>query len=52
MKRKILNISWLLALACSSFAIAPAGYYNSLVGKKGAVLKTAVHDIICQDTTH
>lgn len=52
MKAKIFNFTWYLTLAFSAFAGVPAGYYNQLVGKKGAVLKTAVHDIICQDTTH
>jgi len=52
MKVKILILTWFSVLAFSAFAGAPVGYYNSLVGKKGAVLKTAVHDIICQDTTH
>ena len=33
-------------------ATAPTGYYNSLEGKKGAALKTELHNIICQDTTH
>jgi hypothetical protein len=30
----------------------PAGYYNSAEGKKAATLKTELHTIICQDTTH
>ena len=36
----------------SLFAAIPTGYYNSLEGKKGAALKTELHNIICQDTTH
>jgi endonuclease I len=34
------------------FAAIPSGYYSTLEGKSGAALKTALHDIICQDTTH
>lgn len=30
----------------AAYASAPAGYYNSLVGKKESALKTAAHDII------
>lgn len=52
MKVKNIILTWFSVLAFSAFAGAPAGYYNNLVGKKGAALKTAVHDIICQDTTH
>lgn len=29
----------------------PPNYYEALNGKTGAVLKTALHEIICQDTT-
>jgi len=28
------------------------GYYNSLDGKQSATLKTELHNIICEDTTH
>jgi len=36
----------------SVFAAIPTGYYNSIEGKKAAVLKTELHNIICLDTTH
>lgn len=46
-------ISGFFGLMCFSlFAAVPTGYYNSLEGKKGAALKTELHNIICQDTTH
>jgi endonuclease I len=34
------------------FATIPEGYYTSLNGKQSAALKTELHNIICQDTTH
>jgi hypothetical protein len=36
----------------SAYATFPATYYNSTEGKKAAQLKTELHNIICQDTTH
>lgn len=33
-------------------AVIPAGYYNTLEGKKAAALKTELNRIICKDTTH
>lgn len=39
-----------LILSISSFASIPPGYYNSASGKSGAELKTALHQIICNDT--
>lgn len=41
-----------ISFVVATFAIAPSGYYNTTEGKKAAALKTALHDIICQDTTH
>ena len=53
MSAKRFLISGILGLVCFSLiATVPAGYYNSLEGKKGAALKTELHNIICQDTTH
>ncbi|MEI6755150.1 MAG: endonuclease [Paludibacter sp.] len=53
MRTKRFYISGLIGLICISlFAVAPTGYYSSLEGKKAAVLKTELHKIICQDTTH
>lgn len=48
-KSKFRTLATLIALACSSIASLaqiPEGYYDSLKGKKGAELKSAVHDII------
>lgn len=50
MKKQL--ILFLLTVALQVSAEVPSGYYNSLEGKKTAILKTALHDIICQDTTH
>jgi hypothetical protein len=41
-----------ISFVVTTSAIAPSGYYNTTEGKKAAALKTALHDIICQDTTH
>lgn len=49
-KLSVLNILLLFSTIC--FSEIPTNYYQSLEGKTGAGLKTAVHDIICQDTTH
>lgn len=50
MRRKLLRFSLVIATsvlpALSSLAQIPEGYYSSLKGKKGAELKTAVHNII------
>ncbi len=50
MRRKLLRFSLVIAAsvlpALSSLAQIPEGYYSSLKGKKGAELKTAVHNII------
>jgi len=42
----------LFLIFCSSYGAVPTGYYSTLEGKKTAVLKTELHNIICQDTTH
>ena len=34
------------------YASIPVGFYNTAEGKKAAALKTELHNIICQDTTH
>ena len=53
MKAKGFLISGFFGLMFFSLSAAiPTGYYSSLEGKKGAALKTEVHNIICQDTTH
>jgi hypothetical protein len=36
----------------SAHATIPSGYYSGTEGKKAAALKTVLHTIICQDTTH
>ena len=50
MRRKLLRLSLALVAsvmpALSMLAQIPEGYYSSLKGKKGAELKTAIHDII------
>ncbi len=51
LKKSISAIS-LCLIVFTAFASIPTGYYNSLEGKKGAALKTELHNIICQDTTH
>lgn len=50
-KRPIFSII-LYLFATSAYAAIPSGYYSSTEGKKAAALKTALHTIICQDTTH
>lgn len=48
-KNKLKAIAAILLMACAnatSFAQIPEKYYDSLKGKKGAELKSAVHDII------
>lgn len=52
MKRRLTLHLYLLFFVASLFAVAPAGYYNSLEGKKAAALKTELNRIICKDTTH
>jgi len=34
------------------YASIPVGFYTTAEGKKAAALKTELHNIICQDTTH
>ena len=50
--RSLFLSSLLLVFAISASGALPDGYYSNLEGKKTADLKTALHDIICQDTTH
>lgn len=51
--KKFFSLLFVLnVFAVSIFAAIPAGYYNSTEGKKDAALKTELHNIICQDTTH
>jgi len=52
MKKYLIIFSAFCASTFSSFAVIPLGYYNSINGKKDATLKTELHNIICQDTTH
>ncbi len=52
MKKFIVLNLFLHLLLVALFAVAPAGYYNSLEGKKAAALKTELNRIICKDTTH
>ena len=44
--RKLKMTCMLLLVALTASAQIPQGYYDSLKGKKGAELKTAVHNII------
>lgn len=50
MRKKLLRLSlaFLVSVmpALPMLAQIPEGYYSSLKGKKGAELKTAIHDII------
>jgi len=46
------SISLFLIFTLSVSAAIPAGYYSNLEGKITAELKTELHTIICQDTTH
>ncbi len=52
MARKIYLLSALLLSVMSITANYPKGYYKTLNGKKRESLKTALHKIICKDTTH
>ena len=52
MNKKLFFCGLLFLIGYSIFASVPTGYYNSLEGKKAAALKTELHNIICQDTTH
>ena len=42
----------LINIITNLYAGYPTSYYCTITGKSGAQLKTALHDIICQDTTH
>lgn len=50
MKRYLFLSILAIAAVVTAMADVPAGYYNSLNGKKNAVLKTAVRDIIYNHT--
>jgi endonuclease I len=50
--KNILVLIFFILLNYFLFGQIPDGYYSTLEGKSGAALKTALHDIICQDTTH
>ncbi len=52
MLKKGISVILLCMMVFTAFASIPTGYYNSLEGKKGAALKTELHNIICQDTTN
>jgi len=52
MNKQLVFLIFCSFLSFSAFASVPVGYYNTADGKKAAALKTALHDIICQDTTH
>jgi len=45
-------IALFLLITLSVHAAIPLGYYSTLDGKVTADLKTELHNIICQDTTH
>lgn len=51
MKRQLF-LSFYILFVIAGYSAVPVGYYNSAEGKKAAALKTALHDIICQDTTN
>lgn len=46
MRKLAFSICFLFAFSLSFFAQPPAGYYNNAQGKTGAVLKTALYNII------
>jgi endonuclease I len=48
----LFTASLFIAFSLSVSGAIPASYYYTLEGKDAATLKTALHDIICQDTTH
>lgn len=52
MKKSTFLLFVLNVFTISIFAAIPLGYYNSANGKTTAALKTELHNIICQDTTH
>lgn len=49
--KRLLFISCYCLLVIGVYSSVPVGYYNSTEGKKAAILKTELHNIICQDTT-
>jgi len=51
----MIRIIYFSILVINSFSLIgqiPSGYYNSLNRKQTSSLKTELHNIICQDTTH
>ncbi len=45
-RREVLSVIIMTGAFVSAAAQIPSGYYSSLKGKKGAELKTAVHELI------
>lgn len=50
--KTLYSLTIFLTLTLSVSGAIPEGYYSSLDGLTSANLKTALHNIICQDTTH
>ena len=51
MKQLYIYLTIFIFLPFLLFATPPANYYTPLHGKSAAALKTALHDILMQDTT-
>jgi hypothetical protein len=50
--KKIFVFSLFSVIISSIFGVIPTGYYNTLEGKKTALLKTELNKILNKDTTH
>lgn len=48
----LFSVSLFLTLTLSVSGVIPNAYYFTMEGKSSADLKTELHNIICQDTTH
>ena len=48
----LFSASLFITFSFSVSGVIPGSYYSTLEGKDTADLKTALHDIICQDSTH
>lgn len=49
--KSLLSLLLFFTFFSATFSQIPSGYYTSIEGKYGANLKTALHQIICNDTT-
>lgn len=49
--RNLLLLLFVFTFLSAALSQIPSGYYSNIEGKSGATLKTALHQIICNDTT-